>query len=388
MKKVVVFGGGNIGRGLVGRIFCESDYETVFVDVNPELIKNLNQTNSYPLYVTNGTDYDKRSVTNVRAVDGRDMDAIIKEVDQADVCATAIGVNVLPIIARTIATVIRHRFESGNTEFLNFILCENKIDSHIYMREILSGLLSEQEFDFCEKYIGFCQSSIGCMVPAPPKELIEKNPLIVCVEDYNKIYTDKSGARGELPEIKNIIAYEPFSYYINRKLFMHNMSHALVAYMGYLKDYKFIWQAAEDQDISSIALKALGEAELALSKFYNADIDDLKAHSADLINRYKNKLLGDTVARVGADPIRKLSPQDRLCGAALFCLENGVEPINISIGIAAGYLFSSNDDKSAVEIQELIAKDGIESAIEKYSSVKRDDPLYAYIKKALQMLTV
>lgn len=388
MKKVVVFGGGNIGRGLVGRIFCESGYETVFVDVNPDLIKNLNESHSYPLYVTNGNDYDKREVTNVSAVDGRDMDAIIEQVNEADVCATAIGVNVLPIIAKTIAIVIRQRYETHNTEYMNFILCENKIDSHLYMRELLKNLLNAEEYDFCEKYIGFCQSSIGCMVPAPPKELLEKNPLIVCVEDYNKIYTDKSGARGELPKVKNIIAYEPFSYYINRKLFMHNMSHALVAYMGYLKGYKYIWQAAEDADIVAIAKKALDEAEQALAKFYNADIAELKAHGDDLINRYKNRLLGDTVARVGADPVRKLSPSDRLCGAALFCLENSIEPINIAIGIAAGYLFSSNDDKSAVEIQEWIAKDGIESAIEKYSGVKRDDALYPYIKKALQMLTV
>lgn len=388
MKKVVVFGGGNIGRGLVGRIFCEAGYETVFVDVNQELIKNLNTSNSYPLYVTNGTDYDKREVINVRAVDGRDMEAIYKEVDEAEICATAIGVNVLPIIAKTIANVIRHRFEANNTEYLNFVLCENKIDSHIYMRELLKALLNEEEYAFSEKYIGFCQSSIGCMVPAPPKELIEKNPLIVCVEDYNKIYTDKSGACGELPEIKNIIAYEPFSYYINRKLFMHNMSHALVAYMGYLKGYRYIWQAAEDDDITAIAFKALNEAERALAKFYKSDEEELKEHGDDLINRYKNRLLGDTVARVGADPIRKLSPSDRLCGAALFCLENDVEPTNIAIGIAAGYLFSSNDDKSAVEIQEWIAKDGIESAIEKYSNVKRDDALYPYIKKALQMLSI
>lgn len=388
MKKVVVFGGGNIGRGLVGRIFCEAGFETYFVDVNQDLIKNLNTTHSYPLYVTNGSEYDKREVTDVHAIDGRDIDAIINAVDQADICATAIGVNVLPIIAKTIANVIRHRFETKNTEFLNFVLCENKIDSHIYMRELLRELLNDDEYAFCDKYIGFCQSSIGCMVPAPPKELVEQNPLIVCVEDYNKIYTDKSGARGELPEIKNIIAYEPFSYYINRKLFMHNMSHALVAYMGFLKGYKFIWQAADDEDISAIAKKALGEAEKALARHYNADEDELAAHGDDLIARYKNRLLGDTVARVGADPIRKLSPSDRLCGAALFCLENGVEPTNISIGIAAGYLFSSIDDKSAVEIQEYVANAGIESAIEKYSCIKRDDTLYPYIKKALQMLTV
>ncbi|MBQ9941064.1 MAG: hypothetical protein IJO74_05960 [Clostridia bacterium] len=387
MKKVVIFGGGNIGRGLVGRIFCEADYEVVFVDVNQDLITRLNSTNSYPLYVTNGSDYDKREVVNVSAVDGRDMDAIIEQVDQASICATAIGVNVLPIIAKTIANVIRHRFESGNTEVLNFILCENKIDSHLYMRDLLRDLLDEKEYEYCEKYIGFCQCSIGCMVPAPPKELVEKDPLIVCVEDYNKIYADKSGARGILPEIKNIIAYEPFAYYINRKLFMHNMSHALVSYLGYLKGYKFIWQAVEDPEILSTATKALAEAGEALSKFYGEDIRELNAHSEDLLNRYKNRLLGDTIARVGADPIRKLSPSDRLCGAALFCLKNGVEPNNIAIGIAAGYLFSSNDDKSAVEIQEFVAKEGIESAIEKYSSVKRDDPLYVYIKKALQTLT-
>lgn len=382
-KKAVIFGAGNIGRGLVGRIFNESGYESVFVDVNMAVVDSLNAKRQYPLYITMGEDYDKRVVDNVRAVDGRDIELICCETDTADIIATAIGVNVLPIIAKTIAAVIKHRIAQSNTSYINFILCENKIDSHLYVRELLKDLLSEDEYAFSEKYIGFCQSSIGCMVPAPPKELIEKEPLLVCVEDYNKIYTDKSGAVGELPEVKNIIAYEPFDYYIDRKLFMHNMSHCVTAFLGYLKGYTYIWEAISDDEIKSVAYNALNEASDALSKHYKVDISELHEHRDDLLFRYTNKLLGDTILRVGADPVRKLSVSDRLVGAAKFCLENGVTPANIAKAIAAGYKFAPESDKTAPEIQTYIAENGIEKAICKFSSLNADESLYKMIIKEL-----
>ena len=384
MKKAVVFGGGNIGRGLAGRIFYEAGYSVSFVDVNMDLNRGLNEKHEYPLYITMGDNYDKRSVKNVCAVDGRDMDAICKACDEAEIAATACGVNVLPIITKSIAAVIKHRFAAGNKTPFNFILCENKIDVHLYVRELLRDLLTEEEYAFSEKYIGFCQSSIGCMVPAPPKEIIAENPLTVCVEDYNKIYTDKSGAVGEFPEIPNIIAYEPFSYYINRKLFMHNMSHCVCAYLGYKKGYDFIWQAIGDPEIKAHVKAALNETASAMSKHYGTDIEELNAHADDLIKRYGNKLLGDTVKRVGGDPKRKLSVGDRLVGASKFCLENGVVPEHIIPAILIGFEFDPEGDPTASEVSSFYKENGLKAALEKYCSLKLDDELYKLIVKAAE----
>ena len=48
-KSAVIFGGGNIGRGFIGQLFCESGYEVTFVDVDAELMASMNEKHSYHL---------------------------------------------------------------------------------------------------------------------------------------------------------------------------------------------------------------------------------------------------------------------------------------------------------------------------------------------------
>ncbi len=50
-KLAVQFGAGNIGRGLMGQLFWESGFETVFVDADPSLVDQLNARGSYPLRI-------------------------------------------------------------------------------------------------------------------------------------------------------------------------------------------------------------------------------------------------------------------------------------------------------------------------------------------------
>ena len=46
-------------------------------------------------------------------------------------------------------------------------------------------------------------------------------------------------------------------------------------------------------------------------------------HITDLLNRFTNAALKDTCARVGGDPARKLSPDDRMIGSSALALEQG-----------------------------------------------------------------
>ena len=41
MKKALIFGGGNIGRGFVAQLLFQSGYEIVFLDVNNVLIERF-----------------------------------------------------------------------------------------------------------------------------------------------------------------------------------------------------------------------------------------------------------------------------------------------------------------------------------------------------------
>jgi len=59
-------------------------------------------------------------------------------------------------------------------------------------------------------------------------------------------------------------------------------------------------------------------------------------HITDLLNRFTNAALKDTCARVGGDPARKLSPDDRMIGSSALALEQGTTPAYIAVGAAAG----------------------------------------------------
>ena len=173
-----------------------------------------------------------------------------------------------------------------------------------------------------------------------PKEIAEKNLLAVCVEEYCELPVDKNAFKGEIPEIKNMVPFAPFDFFIRRKLFMHNMSHALTAYFGALKGYTYIWEAAADAEIKLMALRALTESSRALSKEYGVPLEELLCFSENLLSRFENKLLGDTVERVGRDTKRKLSENDRFVGAARLCEKHGISPVNILAGLAAGLHFA------------------------------------------------
>ena len=60
--------------------------------------------------------------------------------------------------------------------------------------------------------------------------------------------------------IKNIIPISPFRFIIERKLYVHNMGHAVCAYLGSLKGYTYICEAIADPEIRVIVREAMTES--------------------------------------------------------------------------------------------------------------------------------
>lgn len=373
MKKAVMYGAGNIGRGFIGQLFHMSGYEIAFIDVNMAVVDKLNTDGKYPIYITEGEGYREYLVTGVSGVNGRDNDAIAEAIASADIMATAVGVNILKFIAAPFAHGIRRRMQKGVDAPLNIIICENMIGADHYLAEMIKENLSEEEKQYFDTHIALVEPSIGRMVPATPKEIAEKNPLAVCVEAYCELPVDKAAFKGEIPEIQNMVPFAPFDFYIRRKLFMHNMSHAITAYFGAIKGYTYIWEAAKDAEIKLIALRALTEISRAMSKEYGVPLDELLCFSENLIARYENKLLGDPVSRVGRDTKRKLSATDRFVGAARLCAKHGIRPVNILAGLAAGLHFAPADDEAALAVSATARDAGVPYALATYSGITEED---------------
>lgn len=357
-----MYGAGNIGRGFIGQLLFQSGYEVVFIDVNTRLVDKLNADKSYPIKFATDKRYYDIIIENVRAVNGLDLDSTAREISDADIMATAVGVKVLPAIAKPIAEGLRKRWENKNLKPLNIIICENLIDANHYLKRLVKKELGNAQTGCLDALAGFVEASVGRMVPVMTPQLREGNILRVCVEEYSELPVDRDGFRGEIPDIKNMIPFSPFEYYIRRKLFIHNMGHAITAYLGYIKCYEYIWEAIGDEDIGRISRAAMLESARALSIEYGIELKLIEEYVEDLVGRFANRRLGDTVERVGRDIQRKLSPNDRLIGAFNLCIKNRIKPQNICVGLAAALQFK---DPLAKKVIAEVDDNGIQAVLEK-----------------------
>ena len=335
MKKAVMYGGGNIGRGFIGALLSRSGYEVTFVDVAEPVVQALQEKHTYPVrYVSNEGVFDDW-IENVTAVNGNDTEATACAIARCDIMATAVGVRILKFIVPNIVAGLRQRWAEGRGP-LNIIICENLMDANKILAEMLKAQLTEAEQALFDETVGLVEASIGRMVPVQTEEMKDGNPLRVCVERYGFLPVDKAAFKGEIPEIANLVPYEPFDFYLKRKLYIHNMGHATCAYLGDLLGLGYIYEAIDNPEIYIIAKNAMLESAQALSSQYGAELSPLLDHINDLLGRFTNAALGDTCQRVGGDPARKLSPEDRLIGAGKLALSLGITPGYIAAGAAAG----------------------------------------------------
>ncbi|MDR1411514.1 MAG: mannitol-1-phosphate 5-dehydrogenase [Spirochaetaceae bacterium] len=335
--KMAMYGCGNIGRGFIGALFALSGYEVTFIDIADALVDRLRRERRYPLRIVSTGGFEDIEINGVDAVNGKDAERAADLIAETDIMATAVGVKVLKFIAPVIAAGIKKRLASGGKP-LNIIICENLMDANIILGGMIKENLSDEECERFDRSVGLVEASIGRMVPVQTPEMQAGDPLRVCTERYGFLPVDRDAFRGGIPEIKNMVPFSPFGFYLKRKLYVHNMGHAVCAYLGGFAGFEYIWAAAGNPDIRLVAQNAMLESAQALGARYQVPVKGIIDHIDDLLLRFSNAALGDTCKRVGADPVRKLSPSDRLVGAASFCLEQGICPAYIAAG-AAGAVY-------------------------------------------------
>ena len=354
MKQAVMYGGGNIGRGFIGALLSQSGYRVTFIDVAEPVIKALQEKEKYPVRIVSTEGYEDVWVENVTAANGNLPEAV-DAIANCDIMATAVGARILKFIVPNIVAGLRKRWEM-NKRPLNIIICENLNDANKILEGMLKEQLTEEECKKFDETVGLVEASIGRMVPVQTEEMKDGEPMRVCVEKYGFLPVDKAAFKGEIPEIKNMVPYAPFDFYIKRKLYVHNMGHATCAYLGDLLGLEYIYQSIAVPEVRVLVQNAMLESAQTLHKHYGADLTALQAHITDLLYRFTNAALGDTCQRVGGDPARKLCPADRLIGSSLLAIEEGITPAYIAVGAAAGlcrYL-NENGGEQSVDVAKTV----------------------------------
>jgi len=312
--KIVIFGAGKIGRSFIGQLFSRSGYEVIFVDINSKLISELNQRNEYRV-ISRAEEGDRiLSIKNVRGILLEDSENIIRELAGTSLAALSVGqqglAKAIPVIARAL---IERRRQTGYQP-IDFIVAENMRNSDQYLKKELRRYLPA---DYpLNRLVGLAETSIGKMVPIMSRKDILEDPLQVFAEPYNTLIVARKAFKNAVPEVSDLEAKDNIKAWVDRKLFIHNLGHATAAYLGYSRypDYKYIYEVLNDPGILKATRQTMLQSADILLVLYPDEftVSQLTEHVDDLIYRFRNKALGDTVFRVGCDLYRKLGPSDRL----------------------------------------------------------------------------
>ncbi len=387
MKHAIIFGAGNIGRGFIGQLFHESGYALTLVDVDQLLLEALNRRQAYTIHLVDNASEQRVEIGPLTALhSSNDRVAVIETIRQASLGATAVGARILPYIAPLVAAGMQQRLRDGVSEPLNLIVCENLKNAAAVFRGLIYEHLDEAGRSYADRCLGLVDTVIGRMVPPPTPEMRQADPGLILVEPYKELPVDRSSFLGEIPLVVAMEPCDNFPAYTARKLYIHNCGHACLAYLGYLQGYEYGYEALADPGIFGNVRLALDEAKAGIVTDYGVEDAWLEAHICDLLGRFSNRALGDTVFRLGRDPLRKLAPGDRLVGPARLAEQAGLVPQALALGIAAACRFNPAEDPIAVELQQRIKNEGLPAVLATVSGIQASELLGERILQNYQAL--
>lgn len=260
-------------------------------------------------------------------------------------------------------------------------------------------------------HVRFLNTVIGKMsqVVTRPEEIEKKNLKTIApginraflVEEFNEILATRSDLPDFRPGIEVFIEKEDLFPFEEAKLYGHNAIHSLLGYLGALKGCAKMSELKDDKDLMRTAREALvnESGRSLIGKYSNLD-DKLfteagyTEYAEDLLERITNPYLDDTVQRAVRDPIRKLGLHDRIFGAMALAMEQGIEPVNLALGAAAGIIFmlknAAQYNLPQIEAVWKLQDKQIEEIILKIWSEDisdKSDELIRYMQKAYKHLS-
>jgi mannitol-1-phosphate 5-dehydrogenase len=376
-QKIVVFGAGATGRGHVGLLAWQAGFDLILVDKKRELIEALRHTGCYwvKLY---GEQYQKVEVSGFRLYNYLEREAIAEEIVDASLVLTAVFDPNLSDVAKTLAQAVSACREAGRDTPLNCIACENMMDSSSTLRLHTHNLLGGKDLLFCEQYFGFPDSMISRVVPQPTQD-----PLVLIAENYNEWTARAEAFKGEKPAALTALELvDNQTARLERKLFIHNGGHAVCGYLAFHRGHEFIHEAVADRVVARHVQGALDELGEIVRRKHDFSAESIDEYKRDLIRRGAIPEMNDQVLRVVRDPMRKLSPRERLIAPALLAEKYGLPRRWIVKGIVAALKYRHPEDAQSVALAESLEQVGLEATLQEVCGIAPDSALASEIVEA------
>ena len=366
-NSVVIFGAGAVGRGFIARLVAANGIMPVFIEVNVQLARRLDEAGRYIVRIT-GAEQKEHCISGYRVLTTEQCGEISRALSDCLFAATAVGGQNLETVARIVASGLADAANMRDKP-LNILLCENWPDAEKVLAEALLKAGSSEESFVC----------VRCCVERMVRG--GENELDLIAESGQPFYVDSRAWKGEhggdVCGIKGFTFSDNIEAIYARKLFTSNAGGAALAYLGHLSGCCFLYEALKIPEIRKNLTDLLNVAKQCLIESFGLDQADLERHLDELVNRrLPNQHLADTVQRVARNPLRKLGSQERLAGLVHLLLRHDfpTEPVSRLIGSALHYRDPA--DSESQELGRIIAEKGPGVILEDVCGFKRQDKCF------------
>jgi mannitol-1-phosphate 5-dehydrogenase len=371
IREILIVGAGKEGKGFLGQVFSSDGWKVSFLDKDPLVIANL-EKGSYKVncFGTDGTfpvivaGYDVyRSLP-----DRKCLTAVLN----ADIIAFCLYPEDIPEAIEYLAPCIEERASSGGRK-LTVLCCTNLNHSIKRFEGYFFEFMKPATQRWFLNNVAFRDTIVRRSVSAKSSDALELDALTVASLLIQKpINVNLSG-------VKWMELIDDLEKWKDIKLYTINAMHATCAYAGWLKGYSAIGEAERDPEIAGLMKDVLSEAVKGLSSHYDIREDEILKFSRLPQPMYA---VPDYITRVAYDPIRKIAKGDRLTGNAMFCYEHGHPYSAIARSIANALAYVNENDPAASEIQAVLDKTGITSAVAKFCGINANHPVSESIVSA------
>lgn len=376
-KKVVLFGAGSAGKGLIGLLFNQAGYQVVFVDIDPVVVQKLHTAKQYKVCI-HGRDGNQtlKSVSGYTILPAQDRERIAKEIVTADLVLTAVFVQNLPDVAQTIALAIRFCQQAQRSRPLDCIACENMKNSSSILAQHVHAGLDEEDLRYCTEFMGFPDCMINRVVPKSP------DLLYVETEDYCEWTVDIQAWKSHKPTALAFIeGVDNQDARLDRKLMVYNGMHAASAYYGHIAGHTWLHETIRDSRLTDRIQKTLDQIADAVQRHHRFEHQDMANYKQDFWARCRNPGLKDPIVRVARQPQRKLGHHERLVGPAKLAQQYGLPRNYILEAIWAALHYRHADDADSLALADSLETKGLRQTLVSASGLEQDDPLIDELEK-------
>ncbi|MCE5198511.1 MAG: hypothetical protein ABFD54_03355 [Armatimonadota bacterium] len=356
---IVIFGAGNIGRGLMAELVSGAGMLPVLVEAVEDFARKLSEAESFQVLLE-GQQKSVRQISNYAVIPAVCDSEVVDALVNCSFAATAVGGPNLGSIAPLLAQGIIARGRP-----LNILVCENWPHADEVLGEAIESAGASREMF----------ASVHCSVERMVQS--SKASLDLTGEYGQGIYADAGSWIGDVPEIAGLSFRGDIDALYTRKIFTNNAGHALLGYLGFQAGCRYVYEAAEMDEVRIYLEELLRVAGKAVVMARGMDQSEMDKHIETLLNyRYVNRGLGDTVQRVARSPIRKLGPGERLVGLVRLLQQCDLPTLPVSRVIGAAMRYNDPSDGECVSLAGIIRDKGPDEVLRSICGLASGDICY------------